>query len=130
SDRRDRNSARPDVGVLATLTGLRLVRFVLKLVVLVVTVVVVSRLVTAVQVGLTVRRHEPHLAGSIVVMGAAQYNGVPSPDLSSRLDEAERLWRQHYASPIVVTGSREPGDQFTEAEASARYLIDAGIPGR
>jgi uncharacterized SAM-binding protein YcdF (DUF218 family) len=118
------------MGVLATLTGLRLVRFILKLVVLVATVVVVYLLVTAVQVWLTGRRYEPHLAGAIVVMGAAQYNGVPSPDLSSRLDEAERLWRQHYATTIMVTGSRERGDQFTEAEASARYLIAAGIPGR
>jgi uncharacterized SAM-binding protein YcdF (DUF218 family) len=118
------------VGVLATLTGLRLARFILKLVVLVVTVAVVYLLVTAVQVWMTGRRYEPRLAGAIVVMGAAQYNGVPSPDLSSRLDEAELLWRQHYAATIMVTGSRERGDQFTEAEASAHYLIDAGIPGR
>jgi uncharacterized SAM-binding protein YcdF (DUF218 family) len=116
--------------VFATLTGLRLVRFILKLVALAVSVVLVYLLVTAVQVWLTGRHYEPRRAGAIVVMGAAQYNGVPSPDLSSRLDEAELLWRQHYATAIMVTGSRERGDQFTEAEASARYLIDAGIPGR
>jgi uncharacterized SAM-binding protein YcdF (DUF218 family) len=62
-------------------------------------------------------------------MGAAQYNGVPSPDLAARLDEAELLWHQHYAADIMVTGSKEPGDQYTESEASARYLIAAGIPG-
>ena len=44
--------------------------------------------VTAVQVWLTGRRYEPRSAGAIVVMGAAQYNGVPSPDLAARLDEA------------------------------------------
>jgi uncharacterized SAM-binding protein YcdF (DUF218 family) len=62
-------------------------------------------------------------------MGAAQYNGVPSPDLAARLDQAEILWRGHYATHIMVTGSKEPGDAYTEAQASARYLIDAGIPG-
>lgn len=38
------------------------------------------------------------------------------------------MWRQHYAPIIMVTGSKQPGDLYTEAEASARYLIDAGIP--
>ena len=118
------------MGVLATLTGLRMLRFVFRVVLLVVTVLVIYLLVTAVQVWLTGRRYEPRPAGAIVVMGAAQYDGVPSPDLASRLDEAEILWRQHYATDIMVTGSKQPGDQYTEAQASARYLMDAGIPGR
>jgi uncharacterized SAM-binding protein YcdF (DUF218 family) len=86
--------------------------------------------VTAVQVWLTGRRYEPHQAGAIVVMGAAQYDGVPSPDLAARLDQAEILWRQHDATDIMVTGYKEAGDQFTEAQASDRYLIAAGIPAR
>jgi len=118
------------VGLLATLTGLRLLRFILRLIALVVTVILIYLVVTAVQVWLTSRRYEPRPAGAIVVMGAAQYNGVPSPDLAARLDEAEILWRGHYAVDIMVTGSKEPGDAYTEAQASARYLIDAGIPGR
>jgi uncharacterized SAM-binding protein YcdF (DUF218 family) len=118
------------VGILATLTGLRLLRFILRLVALVVTVIVVYLAVTAVQVWMTGRRYEPHQAGAIVVMGAAQYNGVPSPDLAARLDQAEILWRGHYAPDIMVTGSKERGDVYTEAQASARYLIRAGIPGR
>lgn len=118
------------MGLLATITGMRLLRFVLRLVLLVVTVVLVYLAVTAVQVWLTGRRYEPRPAGAIVVMGAAQYNGVPSPDLASRLDEAKQLWRQGFAPAIMVTGSREPGDHYTEAEASARYLLDGGIPGR
>ncbi len=96
----------------------------------VVVVIMVYLVVTAVQVWWTGRRYDPRPAGAIVVMGAAQYDGVPSPDLAARLDEAELLWRQHYAPIIMVTGSKEPGDQYTEAEASARYLIDAGIPSR
>jgi uncharacterized SAM-binding protein YcdF (DUF218 family) len=118
------------VGLLATLTGFRLLRFILRVVTLLVLAVVVYLLVTMVQVWLVSRRYEPRPAGAIIVMGAAQYNGVPSPDLASRLDEAELLWRQHYATDIMVTGSKQPGDVYTESEASARYLIAAGIPGR
>ncbi len=116
------------MGLLATVTGLRLLRFVLRLVALVVTVLVVYLAVTAVQVWLTGRRYEPRQAGAIVVMGAAQYNGVPSPDLASRLDQAAILWRQHFASEIMVTGSKQPGDRYTEAQASARYLTASGVP--
>jgi len=118
------------VGLLATLTGLRLLRFILRMVAVVVAAVLVYLAVTGVQVWITGRRYDPRPAGAIVVMGAAQYNGVPSPDLASRLDQAAILWRQHFAGTIMVTGSKEPGDRYTEAEASARYLLMAGIPGR
>jgi uncharacterized SAM-binding protein YcdF (DUF218 family) len=118
------------VGLLATLTGVRLLRFLLRVVTLLVIAIVVYLLVTLVQVWLVSRRYEPRPAGAIIVMGAAQYNGVPSPDLAARLDEAELLWRQHYATDIMVTGSKQPGDVYTESEASARYLMAAGIPGR
>jgi uncharacterized SAM-binding protein YcdF (DUF218 family) len=87
-------------------------------------------IVTAVQVWLTSRRYEPHHVGAIVVMGAAQYDGVPSPDLKSRLDEARSLWHEGYAATIMVTGWKEPGDQYTEAQASDRYLVAVGVPGR
>jgi uncharacterized SAM-binding protein YcdF (DUF218 family) len=116
------------VGLLATLTGLRLLRSVLRVITFVVAVVLVYLVVTAVQVWITGRRYEPRPAGAIVVMGAAQYDGVPSPDLAARLDEAERLWHQHYATQIMVTGSKEVGDTYTEAQASERYLVTAGIP--
>jgi uncharacterized SAM-binding protein YcdF (DUF218 family) len=116
------------VGLLATLTGLRLLRFIVRVVTFLVMLILIYLVVTAVQVWLTGRRYEPRPAGAIVVMGAAQYNGAPSPDLASRLDEAELLWHQHYATDIMVTGSKEPGDRYTESEASARYLIAAGIP--
>jgi uncharacterized SAM-binding protein YcdF (DUF218 family) len=118
------------VGLLAALTGVRLLRFILRVVTLLVIAIVVYLLVTLVQVWLVSRRYEPRPAGAIIVMGAAQYNGVPSPDLAARLNEAELLWRQHYATDIMVTGSKQPGDVYTESEASARYLIAAGIPGR
>lgn len=116
------------MGLLATLTGWRLVRFFLRFARFVIVVLVAYLAVTAGQVVLTGRQYQPHAAEAIVVMGAAQYVGVPSPDLASRLDEAIRLWRQHYATVIMVTGSKEPGDQFTEAQASARYLELNGVP--
>ena len=114
----------------ATVRRLGRLRIVLRVVAVGVAVVVAYLAVTAVQVWLTGRRYEPRSAGAIVVMGAAQYNGVPSPDLAARLKQAETLWRQHYATTIMVTGSKEPGDRYTEAQASARYLLAAGIPGR
>jgi uncharacterized SAM-binding protein YcdF (DUF218 family) len=69
-------------------------------------IVVVYLGVTAVQVWLTSRASDPHRAQAIVVMGAAQYNGRPSPDLLARLHEAERLWRAGFAPVVVVTGSK------------------------
>jgi uncharacterized SAM-binding protein YcdF (DUF218 family) len=116
------------VGLLATLTGISLLGKIVRLIVLVVLVIVAYLAVTLVQVWLTGRHYDARPAQAIVVMGAAQYDGVPSPDLAARLNEAEVLWRDHLAPLVVVTGSKEPGDVFTEAEASARYLEAAGIP--
>ncbi len=118
------------MGIIATLTGLRLLRFILRVVAFVVILILVYLVVTAVQVWMTSRRYEPRVASAIVVMGAAQYDGVPSPDLASRLDEAEILWRQHLSPTIMVTGWKQPGDRYTEAQASERYLVAAGIPSQ
>jgi uncharacterized SAM-binding protein YcdF (DUF218 family) len=65
---------------------------------------------------------------AIVVLGAAQYNGTPSPDLQARLDHALILYHEHLAPIFVVTGGKEPGDIYTEAEASANYLASKGVP--
>ncbi|MGH9096286.1 MAG: YdcF family protein, partial [Acidimicrobiales bacterium] len=107
-----------------------LVRLIFRMLLWLLAAIVVYLVVTAVQVYLTGRHFQPHAAGAIVVMGAAQYNGVPSPDLEARLNEAKFLWQQQYATNIMVTGSKEPGDTFTEAQASARYLVANGIPGQ
>lgn len=84
--------------------------------------------VTGVQVWLTSRESDHQHANAIVVMGAAQYDGVPSPDLRSRLDEALALYRGGFAPVIVLTGYKETGDRFTEAEAGANYLTQHGVP--
>lgn len=100
----------------------------LKIALVVVAVIVLYFVVTLMQVWLTSRAYDPRPAGAILVMGAAQYDGVPSPDLKARLDQALTLSRNGYAKLIVVTGSKEPGDAFTEAEAGARYLESKGVP--
>jgi uncharacterized SAM-binding protein YcdF (DUF218 family) len=65
---------------------------------------------------------------AIVVMGAAQYDGVPSPLLESRLQQALDLWKQKQAPLIAVTGGKRLGDRFTEGDTSRRWLTDRGVP--
>ncbi|MDQ4069228.1 MAG: YdcF family protein [Actinomycetota bacterium] len=84
--------------------------------------------VTLVQVWQASRADHARPAEAIVVFGTAQYNGVPSPVLAARLDHAIELYRKGMAPVIVVTGGNQPGDQFTEATASANYLIRRGVP--
>ena len=84
--------------------------------------------VTFVQVWLAARSDQARPAEAIVVFGTAQYNGVPSPVLAARLDHAIELYEKRLAPVIVVTGGNQPGDQFTEATASANYLIERGVP--
>ena len=80
------------------------------------------------QVHSTGRSDQSRPVGAIVVMGAAQYDGRPSPQLAARLDHVVELWSQDLAPTVVVTGGNQPGDRFTEAEASAAYLIERGVP--
>lgn len=67
-------------------------------------------------------------AGAIVVLGAAQYNGRPSPVLRNRLDHALDLYDAGYAPVIVVTGGRQEGDRYTEATTGYNYLRTQGVP--
>lgn len=68
------------------------------------------------------------MADAIVVLGAAQYAGRPSPVLRARLDHALELWHAGRAPRIVLTGGRRPGDQISEAAAGKRYLVRRGVP--
>jgi uncharacterized SAM-binding protein YcdF (DUF218 family) len=65
---------------------------------------------------------------AIVVLGSAQYNGVPSSIFAARLEHAKRLYEAGVAPVIVTVGGKETGDQFTEAEAGRDYLANEGIP--
>ena len=67
-------------------------------------------------------------ADVIIVLGAAQYDGTPSPLLQSRLSHALDLYNAGLAPKIAVTGGKQSGDRFTEAAASKRWLTDRGVP--
>ena len=84
--------------------------------------------VTFVQVYSASHRNEATEAQAIIVLGAAQYNGTPSPVFRTRLDHAKDLYDADIAPMIVVTGGKIEGDQFTEATAGAVYLRSEGVP--
>jgi uncharacterized SAM-binding protein YcdF (DUF218 family) len=67
-------------------------------------------------------------ADAIVVLGAAQYDGAPSPIFRARLDQAAFLYKEQFSARVIVTGGKRPGDRFTEAESGEHYLEDQGIP--
>ncbi len=83
---------------------------------------------TFVQVWQASRHDGQRPAEAIVVLGAAQYDGRPSPALQNRLDHALSLYRQGLAPLIVVTGGRQEGDRFTEAGTGYNYLRAQGVP--
>ncbi|HSK98055.1 MAG TPA: YdcF family protein [Euzebyales bacterium] len=85
--------------------------------------------VTFIQVWRASRHDGARPAQAIIVLGAAQYDGRPSPVLRARLDHVVELYADDIAPLVVVTGGSKQGDRFTEAEASAAYLSDQGVPG-
>jgi len=71
---------------------------------------------------------EAQMADVIVVLGAAQYHGRPSPILRARLDHALQLYRDGLAPRLITTGGQGKGAQFTEGDVSKRYLSEHGVP--
>jgi uncharacterized SAM-binding protein YcdF (DUF218 family) len=67
-------------------------------------------------------------ADAIVVMGAAQYDGTPSPVFEARLAHAVELFHAGVAPRFVVTGGKLEGDRTTEAAAARAYAIAHGVP--
>lgn len=74
------------------------------------------------------RRDEARPADSIVVLGAAQYAGRPSPVLRARLDHAIALYHANLAPYLILTGGVGVGDTVSEAEVGKRYAMRAGVP--
>ena len=105
-------------------------RWAIRIALLLVAAIFLYFAVTLVQVWLTSRQYDPRAAGAILVMGAAQYNCAPSPDLQARLDQALTLYHEGYAHLVMVTGNKKPGDRCTEAESGAMYLERKGVPAR
>jgi uncharacterized SAM-binding protein YcdF (DUF218 family) len=73
-------------------------------------------------------RDEQRPADAIVVMGAAQYDGRPSPLFAARLDHGIELYRAGVASRLIMTGGKAAGDRTTEAASGRAYAIAHGVP--
>lgn len=69
-----------------------------------------------------------HHADVLLVLGTTQANGVPKSVFRARLDHVRELYNEGVAPRIVTVGGRERGDNFTEAQAGARYLNRNGVP--
>jgi uncharacterized SAM-binding protein YcdF (DUF218 family) len=76
----------------------------------------------------TARQDDRPPSDALVVLGSAQYNGVPSSIFEARLEHALALWREGVAPVVVTVGGRAEGDEYSEAEAGRQYLLDAGVP--
>ena len=74
------------------------------------------------------RRDASHPAEAVIIMGAAQYNGRPSPVLRARLDHGIDVWKRGLAVHMVVTGGTGEGDNISEAAAGRRYAAEHGVP--
>jgi uncharacterized SAM-binding protein YcdF (DUF218 family) len=85
----------------------------------------VSFVVAIIEAG---HRDQAGPADAIIVLGAAQYEGRPSPVLKARLDHAASLWKRGLAPRMIVTGGRGVGDTTSEAAVGMRYLVQRGIP--
>lgn len=103
-------------------------RLVIGTVAVIAAVLVGYYVITVVQVWRAARHDGARPAQAIIVLGAAQYNGRPSPVFRARLDHAADLYAQGIAPTIVVTGGKIPGDIYTEAGAGADYLHSRGVP--
>ena len=80
------------------------------------------------QVWLNSARDQARPVDAIVVLGAAQWDGVPSPVLEARLEKALKLYEEGLSPIIVTTGSKQEGDRFTEAYAGLTYLLERSVP--
>lgn len=67
-------------------------------------------------------------ADTLLVMGAAQYNGTPSPAFQRRLDKAFDLYQAGCAASVVVSGGKQEGDRTSEGQAGIAYLASLGVP--
>ena len=73
-------------------------------------------------------RDEARPAQAIVVLGAAQYAGKPSPVLRARLDHALDLWNRHLSALLILTGGTGSGDTTSEAAVGRTYARKHGVP--
>jgi uncharacterized SAM-binding protein YcdF (DUF218 family) len=108
--------------------GVRVGSLVTRLVLALVLAAVLLVGATAGAIWWTARHDARPTSDAIVVLGSAQYDGVPSSIFEARLEHALRLWQDGVAPVVVTVGGKADGDRFTEAEAGAQYLAESGIP--
>lgn len=99
-----------------------------RILLIVLLVAVCTYIVAFAAVVITSRQDERRATDAIVVLGAAQYNGKPSPVLRARLDHGLVLYREGVAPVMIVTGGIGEGDNVSEATVSRRYLVSNGVP--
>jgi uncharacterized SAM-binding protein YcdF (DUF218 family) len=86
--------------------------------------------ITAVRVIQTASLEELHHADAIVVFGAAQYSGHPSPVYRARLDHAYALYQRGLAPVIITTGGAGGDPKFSEGEVGRSHLMEHSVPER
>ncbi len=103
-------------------------RLVWNIAVLALALLIVSVAYVSVQIEQQSGREEARPADVIIVLGAAEYRGKPSPVLRARLDHALDLWRRHLAPRIMTTGGAGGDPIFTEGGVGRSYLASRGVP--
>jgi len=105
-------------------------RWWLRLLILALLAVILFFAVTAVGIVSTASRQELHPADAIVVFGAAEYSGHPSPVLRARLDHALDIFHQGEAPVVITTGGAGADPSFSEGGVGRDYLMRHGVPER
>ena len=104
------------------------VKIVRRMLTVVVVVLFALWVISATAVLIWASRDEARPAQAIVVLGAAQYAGKPSPVLRARLDHALDLWNRHLATLLILTGGTGAGDTTSEAAVGRTYARKRGVP--
>jgi uncharacterized SAM-binding protein YcdF (DUF218 family) len=104
------------------------VRIVRRMLTVIVVVLFALWVISATAVLIWASRDEARPAQAIVVLGAAQYAGKPSPVLRARLDHALELWNRHLATLLILTGGTGSGDTTSEAAVGRTYARKHGVP--
>ena len=102
----------------------------LRITVAIAVVLLVAWVISMVLVDRVGRRDEARRADAIVVLGAAQYVGRPSPVLRARVDHAIALWKRGLAPTLILTGGTGVGDTTSEAAVARKYAMSRGVPDR
>jgi len=103
-------------------------RWWLRLLALVLGAVALALAITAIEIARTASLEEVHPADAIVVFGAAEYSGHPSPVLRARLDHAFDLYERHIAPVVITTGGAAADPTFSEGGVGRDYLRKRGVP--